>query len=74
MLAMLAAGNEGAAVKSMLPFISNHFIGSSLQAYLDENGDQGMAIYSNYQVNAEMTASEAVGTYRSSDNSISYNP
>ena len=31
MLTMLAAGNDGAAVKSMLPFISNHYIGTAVQ-------------------------------------------
>ena len=43
MLSMLAVGNDGDAVKSILPFISNHYIGTSVQAYLDENGDQAIA-------------------------------
>ena len=50
MLTMLAAGNDGAAVKSMLPFISNHYIGTAVQAFLDENGDQAIASYGIRQV------------------------
>ena len=46
MLSMLAVGNDGMAVKSMLPFIANHYIGTAVQAFLDENGDQALASYS----------------------------
>ncbi len=63
MLSMLAAGNDGEAVKSMLPFIANHYIGTAVQAYLDENGDQAVVFYGVYEINDDMTDWEAVGTY-----------
>lgn len=70
MLTMLAAGNDGDSVKSMLPFISNHYIGTAVQAYLDENGDQAIAIYGIYQVNDDGSDFEQVATYNGSDNSL----
>ena len=70
MLSMLAAGNDGAAVKSMLPFISGHYIGTTVQGLLDDNGDQAIAWYSIYQVNAEGTDFEAVGLYNGSADSL----
>jgi len=72
MLTMLAVGNDGEAVKSMLPFISNHYIGTAVQAYLDENGDQAIAVYGIYQVNDDGTDFEQVGTYDGSSNSLTY--
>lgn len=72
MLTMLAVGNNGAAVKSMLPFIANHYIGTSVQAYLDENGDQAIAVYGIYQVNADGTGFEQVGTYNGSSNTLTF--
>lgn len=72
MLTMLAVGNDGDAVKSMLPFISNHYIGTNVQAYLDENGDQAIAIYGIYQVNADGTDFEQVGTYNGSSETLTF--
>ncbi len=72
MLSMLAVGNDGDAVKSMLPFISNHYIGTSVQAYLDENGDQAIAIYGVYQVNDDGSDFVQVGTFNGSDNSLTF--
>lgn len=63
MLSMLSAGNDGKAVKSMLPFISNHYIGTAFQAYLDENGDQAIAYYTIFTVNPEGTEFVAIGDY-----------
>ncbi len=70
MLTMLTVGNDGAAVKSMLPFISNHYIGTTVQAFLDANGDQAIASYGIYQTNAAGTAHEVVGTYDGNTNTI----
>lgn len=72
MISMLAVGNDGDAVKSILPFISNHYIGTSVQAYLDENGDQAIAIYGVYQVNDDGSDFVQVGTYNGSDNSLRF--
>ncbi len=70
MLTMLAAGNDGAAVKEMLPFISNHYIGTSVQAYLDENGDQAIVFYGIYKVAENGTEFEVVGTYDGSSDTL----
>ncbi len=63
MLSMLSAGNDGKAVKSMLPFISNHYIGTAFQAYLDENGDQAIAYYTIFTINPEGTEFVPIGDY-----------
>ncbi len=73
MLTMLAAGNDGAAVKSMLPFIANHYIGTAVQAYLDHNGDQAIASYGLYQVNDDLSAFDEVGAYNGNTDTITYN-
>lgn len=72
MLTMLTAGNDGESVKSMLPFVANHYIGTAVQAYLDENGDQAIAIYGIYQVNDDGSDFEQVATYNGSDNSLRF--
>jgi branched-chain amino acid transport system substrate-binding protein len=66
MLAMLVAGNDGEAVKEILPFVSNHYIGTSVQAYLDENGDQAIALYGLYEVSPDAAEFTQVGTYNGS--------
>jgi branched-chain amino acid transport system substrate-binding protein len=63
MLSILIAGNDGEAVKEILPFVSNHYIGTSVQAYLDENGDQAIAFYGIYQVSPDAPEFALVGTY-----------
>ncbi len=72
MLTMLAAGNDGAAVKSMLPFISNHYIGTAVQAFLDENGDQNVARYGIRQVRADGSGFDVIGTYDGNSDTITY--
>ena len=72
MLTMLAAGNDGAAVKSMLPFISNHYIGTAVQAFLDENGDQAIASYGIRRVMADGSGFEVIGTYDGNNDTITY--
>ena len=73
MLSMLVAGNDGVAVKSILPFISGHYIGTSVQGLLDDNGDQAIAYYSVYQVNAERSDFDAIGIYNGSTDSLELN-
>lgn len=63
MLSILAAGNDGPAVKSILPFIATHYIGTSVQATLDENGDQAVVFYGIYQLNESGDAFVQVGTF-----------
>ena len=70
MLSMLAAGNDGAAVKAILPFVSNHYIGTSVQAYLDANGDQAIAFYGLYKVAESGTEFALVGTYNGSSDEL----
>jgi len=72
MLTMLAAGNDGAAVKSMLPFISNHYIGTAVQAFLDENGDQAIASYGIRQVAEDGSGFVLIGTYDGNTDTITY--
>jgi branched-chain amino acid transport system substrate-binding protein len=50
MISMLMAGNDGAAVQTIVPFVANHYIGTQVQTYLDENGDQSIANYGIYQL------------------------
>lgn len=66
MLAMLIAGNDGEAVKEILPFVSNHYIGTSVQAYLDDNGDQAIALYGLYKVSPDAAEFTQVGAYNGS--------
>ena len=72
MLTMLAVGNDGPAVKEMFPFVSNHYIGTSFQAYLDENGDQAIAFYGIYQVAENGDEFELIGTYDGSTNEVEF--
>lgn len=73
MLSMLVGGNDGTAVKSILPFISGHYVGTSVQGLLDENGDQAIAYYSVYQVNADATDFDDIGIYDGSADSLELN-
>ncbi|MEZ4660146.1 MAG: hypothetical protein R2911_21520 [Caldilineaceae bacterium] len=63
MLSMIAANNSGAGVKSILPFIADHYIGTQVQTYLDENGDQAIAYLTVYQVSEQGSEFVEVGTY-----------
>lgn len=70
MITMLATDNDGDAIEVMLPFISNHYIGTSVQAYLDENGDQAIAVYGIYKVAENGTEFELVGRYDGSSGEL----
>jgi len=73
MLSMLVVDNDGAAVSEILPFVSNHYIGTSVQAYLDANGDQAIARYGIYNVSEDATEFTLVGTYDGSSGELSLN-
>jgi branched-chain amino acid transport system substrate-binding protein len=72
MLSILAAGNDGQAVKSMLPFIANHYIGTAVQTYLDANGDQAVAVYGVYTVNADKSDFEQIGRYDGATGQVTF--
>ncbi len=73
MLTILAAGNDGAAVKSMLPFIANHYIGTAVQTFLDANGDQAVVNYGVYQVSDDLASFEQIGSYDGSTGQVTFN-
>lgn len=72
MLSMLIAGNDGDAVKEILPFVSNHYIGTAVQAYLDDNGDQAIAFYGIYEVSPSEPEFVLVGTYDGSTGELEW--
>jgi len=72
MLSILAAGNDGQAVKSMLPFIANHYIGTAVQTYLDANGDQAVAVYGVYTVNADKNGFDQIGRYDGATGQVTF--
>jgi branched-chain amino acid transport system substrate-binding protein len=72
MLTMLVVGNDGEAVKSMLPFVSNHYIGTAVQAYLDENGDQAIAFYGIFKVAEAGDDFVQVGSYDGSADKLEF--
>jgi branched-chain amino acid transport system substrate-binding protein len=63
MLSIIFAGNDGAAVQKVVPFIAAHYIGTQVQTYLDENGDQAIAILTVYQVAEDGSDFAEIGTY-----------
>lgn len=73
MLSILVAGNDGPAVQKIVPFIAAHYIGTEVQAFLDENGDQALAAYGIYQVNKEGTDFTQIGTYDSTSGKVNLN-
>lgn len=73
MLSMLSAGNDGRAVKAMLPWVSNHYIGTAFQAALDENGDQAIAYYTIFRINPEGTEFVPIGTFDGQTNTVTLN-
>ncbi len=72
MLSMIFAGNNGEAVKKVVPFIADHYIGTQVQTYLDANGDQAIATFSLYRVKADGSDFEQVGTYDGSSGTVTF--
>lgn len=73
MLTILAAGNNGESVQSMLPFVANHYIGTAVQTYLDENGDQAIVYYSIQQVDEAGAGFTEIGAYDGSSDTVTFN-
>ena len=63
MQSIIFAVNNGAAVQKILPFIASHYVGTETQAFLDKNGDQAIANYGLYQIKADGSDFDQVGTY-----------
>lgn len=71
MLTVLAAGNHGPAIQQMLPFVANHYIGTSVQTYLDANGDQAVVFYGIYQVAEDGSDFVQIGSYDGASGQVS---
>lgn len=63
MLSIIFAGNNGEAVQKVVPFIANHYIGTQVQTFLDENGDQAVAVLTVYQVLEDGSDFAVIGAY-----------
>lgn len=72
MLSIIFAGNKGEAVQKVVPFIASHYIGTQVQTYLDENGDQAIATLSIYRVKADGSDYEQIGSYDGSSGTVTF--
>jgi hypothetical protein len=72
MLAVIFAGNNGEAIQRILPFVSNHYIGTQVQTYLDKNGDQAIAVLDIYRLNDDGTGYQKIGTYDGASGSTTF--
>ncbi|MEM7029017.1 MAG: penicillin-binding protein activator [Chloroflexota bacterium] len=70
MLTMIFAGNDGAQIQKAVPFISSHYIGTQVQTYLDDNGDQAIANYGIFQLAADGSEFIQIGTYDGADGEV----
>ena len=68
-----SGGNDGKAVKAILPWISNHYIGTAFQAFLDANGDQAIAYYTIFKTNADGTDFDQIGSFDGQTNTVTLN-
>jgi branched-chain amino acid transport system substrate-binding protein len=73
MFSIIFAGNDGAAVQNVVPFIAAHYIGTQVQTYLDENGDQAIAVLTVYQVLEDGSDFMEIGTYDGSAGTVTLN-
>jgi branched-chain amino acid transport system substrate-binding protein len=73
MISMLIAGNDGAAVREVVPFVANHYIGTQVQTYLDENGDQSIANFSIYQLADDGSDFIEIGTFDGASGVVTLN-
>ncbi len=73
MLSMIFAGNDGAAVQKVLPFIAAHYIGTQVQTFLDENGDQAIANLGIYRVAEDGSDFVEIGFYDGSTGTVTLN-
>jgi branched-chain amino acid transport system substrate-binding protein len=70
MLSMIMAGNDGEKIREVVPFISNHYIGTQIQGFLDENGDQAIANYGIFQVAEDGSEFVQIGSYNGADGQV----
>jgi ABC-type branched-subunit amino acid transport system substrate-binding protein len=73
MFSIIFAGNDGAAVQKVVPFIAAHYIGTQVQTFLDENGDQAIAVLTVYQVAEDGSDFTEIGTYDGSTGETTLN-
>ena len=69
---MVFAGNDGAGVQKILPFIAAHYIGTQVQTFLDENGDQAIANLGIYQVAEDGSDFVLIGMYDGSTGTVTF--
>ncbi len=72
MLSMIAANNSGPGVKAILPYIAGHYIGTSVQTYLDENGDQAVVNYGIFAVADDGSEFVQIGTYEGASGQVTF--
>lgn len=72
MLSMIFAGNNGEAVQKVVPFVADHYIGTQVQTFLDENGDQAIAYLSIYRVKEDGSDFEEIGSYDGSSGVVTF--
>jgi ABC-type branched-subunit amino acid transport system substrate-binding protein len=73
MFSIIFAGNDGEAVQKVVPFIAAHYIGTQVQTFLDENGDQAIAVLTVYQVAEDGSDFTEIGTYDGSTGETTLN-
>jgi ABC-type branched-subunit amino acid transport system substrate-binding protein len=73
MFSIIFAGNNGEAVQQVAPFIAGHYIGTQVQTYLDENGDQAIAVLTVYQVLEDGSDFAEIGTYDGASGTVTLN-
>ncbi len=73
MLSVLVTDNDGEAMASMVPFIANHYIGTQVQTFLDENGDQAIAFYGLRAVAPDEADFIEIGRYDGSTDTVTLN-
>lgn len=72
MLSMIMAGNDGAAIQKVAPFVSGHYIGTQVQGALDANGDQAIANYGIFQLAEDGSDFVQIGSYNGADGSVTF--
>lgn len=72
MYSMVFAGNNGVAVKAIFPNIAAHYIGTQVQTYLDENGDQAIANLGIYRVAADGSDFVQIGEFNGSTGRVTF--
>jgi ABC-type branched-subunit amino acid transport system substrate-binding protein len=72
MFSMIMAGNDGAAIQKIVPFVSTHYIGTQVQGTLDANGDQAIANYGIFQLAEDGSDFVQIGSYNGADGVVTF--